>query len=36
MPNSAAVGKLGLQNALNNKEETEKKIAAWYQTLKAA
>ena len=36
MPNSTFVGELALPKALENKEETKKKIAEWCNTLKIA
>ena len=36
MPNSTFVGELALSKALENKEETKKKIAEWCNTLKMA
>jgi flavodoxin len=36
MPNSTFVGELALSKALESKEETEKKIAEWCNTLKMA
>jgi hypothetical protein len=36
MPNSTFVAELALPKALENKEETKKKIAEWCNTLKTA
>lgn len=36
MPNSVFVGELALAKALENKEETKKKISEWCVTLKTA
>jgi hypothetical protein len=36
LPNSIFVDELGLAKALDNKEETESKIAAWCNSLKTA
>jgi len=36
MPNAVVVGELALAKALENKEETKKKIADWCQTIQTA